>query len=69
MDIHLREPGHLAVFSTDLIMERTRALGMQGWVTLSHAYELAGVSDATPQRLIEQLAVSRRTSPRPWPAG
>jgi cytosine/adenosine deaminase-related metal-dependent hydrolase len=56
VDIHLHEPSHLAVFSTELIMERIRALGMRGRVTLSHAYELGGVSEAANRRLIEQLA-------------
>ncbi len=56
VDIHLHEPSHLALFSTELIMERVRALGMQGRVNLSHAYELGGVSDAATRRLIEQLS-------------
>ncbi|NGO74105.1 amidohydrolase family protein [Streptomyces sp. YC504] len=56
VDIHLHEPGHLGVFSTDLILERTRALGMQGKVTLSHAYELGTVDEATTRRLIEEFA-------------
>jgi cytosine/adenosine deaminase-related metal-dependent hydrolase len=55
VDIHLHEPSQLAVFSTELIMERVRALGMQGRVNLSHAYELGGVSDVASRRLIEQL--------------
>ena len=56
VDIHLHEPGHLGVFSTDLVLERVRALGMQGKVTLSHAYELGGVDEATSRRLIEEFA-------------
>ncbi|WP_426998268.1 amidohydrolase [Pseudarthrobacter sp. N5] len=56
VDIHLHEPGELGVFSTDLILERTRALGMQGQVTLSHAYQLGSVSEATTQRLIAEFA-------------
>lgn len=56
IDIHLHEPGELGVFSTELILERTRALGMQGKVTLSHAYELGSVSDAVSRRLIEEFA-------------
>ncbi|RII15992.1 N-isopropylammelide isopropyl amidohydrolase [Streptomyces sp. YIM 130001] len=56
VDIHLHEPGHLGVFSTDLILERTRALGMQGRVTMSHAYELGSVDEATSRRLIEEFA-------------
>ncbi|GAA1370155.1 amidohydrolase [Streptomyces beijiangensis] len=56
VDIHLHEPGHLGVFSTDLVLERTRALGMQGKVTISHAYELGTVDEATTRRLIEDFA-------------
>ena len=56
VDIHLHEPGHLGVFSTDLVLERVRALGMQGKVTLSHAYELGGVDEATSRRLIDEFA-------------
>lgn len=56
VDIHLHEPGELGVFSTDLILERTRALGMQGKVTLSHAYQLGSVNEATTRRLIQEFA-------------
>ncbi|REJ06115.1 N-isopropylammelide isopropylaminohydrolase [Microbacterium bovistercoris] len=56
IDIHLHEPGALGVFSTDLVIERVRALGMQGKVTMSHAYDLGGVNEATTQRLIDTFA-------------
>ncbi|WP_411730674.1 amidohydrolase family protein [Paeniglutamicibacter sp.] len=56
IDIHLHEPGHLAHFSTELIMERTRALGMEGRVTLSHAYELGNVSEAATARVMEAMS-------------
>ena len=56
IDIHLHEPGELGVFSTDLVIERTRALGMQGKVTMSHAYDLGSVNEATSRRLIETFA-------------
>ncbi|MFE4544062.1 amidohydrolase family protein [Arthrobacter sp. NPDC056727] len=56
VDIHLHEPGHLGVFSAELIFERTRALGMQGRVSLSHAYDLASVHPDVTARLIEQMA-------------
>lgn len=56
IDVHLHEPGALAVFSAELIAERTRALGMEGKVNISHAYELGGVSPATSRRLIETFA-------------
>lgn len=56
VDIHLHEHGTQGVFSADLIAERTRALGMQGKVNLSHAYELGSVNDATSRRLIDTFA-------------
>ncbi|MFI2564029.1 amidohydrolase family protein [Paenarthrobacter sp. NPDC018779] len=56
IDIHLHEPGELGVFSTDLVLERTRALGMQGKVTMSHAYQLGSVNEATTRRLIDSFA-------------
>jgi cytosine/creatinine deaminase len=56
IDVHLHEPGHLGVFSTDLIMERVRALGMQGKLTMSHSYELGSVDEATTRRLVEEFA-------------
>lgn len=42
IDIHLHEPGHLGVFSTELVLERVRAIGLQGKVTMSHATSSAG---------------------------
>lgn len=56
IDIHLHEMGTMGVFSTDLIAERTRALGMQGKVNISHAFGLGGVDAATTRRLIETFA-------------
>jgi cytosine/adenosine deaminase-related metal-dependent hydrolase len=56
VDIHLHEPGELGVFSVDLVLERVRALSMQGRVTISHGYALGGVSEATTRRLVEEFA-------------
>jgi cytosine/adenosine deaminase-related metal-dependent hydrolase len=56
VDIHLHEPGHLGVFSTDLVIERTRALGMQGKVTMSHAYQLGSISESVSRRIIDDFA-------------
>ncbi|NLU70380.1 amidohydrolase family protein [Streptomyces sp. HNM0574] len=56
VDVHLHEPGTLGVFSADLILERVRALDMAGRVTLSHAYDLGGVDEATTRRLTEEFA-------------
>lgn len=55
IDIHLHEPGDLGALSIELIAERTRALGMQGRVVISHAFSLGGVSDAYLGQLIELL--------------
>lgn len=38
IDIHLHEAGALGAFSMELILERTRALGMKGRVAISHAF-------------------------------
>ncbi|GAA3702758.1 amidohydrolase [Zhihengliuella alba] len=56
VDVHLHEMGTMGVFSTELIAERTRALGMQGRVNISHAFGLGGVDDATTRRLIDLFA-------------
>jgi cytosine deaminase len=61
LDIHLHERGEMGAFSMDLILERTRALGMQGKVAISHAFCL-GMPDADHvRRLIDELAKERVT--------
>jgi len=55
IDIHLHEPGPLGAFSVELIAERTRALGMQGRVTISHAFCLGMVNDTYLSKLIGLL--------------
>lgn len=56
VDIHLHEPGELGAFSMDLIIEQTRALGMRGNVTISHAFCLGMPDRSRAMDLIEQLA-------------
>lgn len=56
VDIHLHEPGHLGLFSTDLVIERVRALDMRGKVTMSHAYDLGSVSESVSRRVIDDFA-------------
>jgi len=56
VDIHLHEPGQLGCFSFDLIIERTRALGMKGQVTVSHAFCLGDPDAALVNPLLEQIA-------------
>jgi len=59
VDIHLHEPGEMGAFSMELIIERTRALGMGGHVVISHAFCL-GVPDPTAvDRLVASLAEAR----------
>jgi cytosine/adenosine deaminase-related metal-dependent hydrolase len=56
VDIHLHETGELGAFTIELIAERTAALGMQGLVTISHAFALGTVGAARQAALIELLA-------------
>jgi cytosine/creatinine deaminase len=56
LDIHLHEPGEVGAFSMDLICERTRALGMKGKVTISHAFCLGSPDRDLIDPLIAQLA-------------
>jgi len=55
-DIHLHEPGELGAFSMEMILERTRAHGMQGKVTISHAFCLGMPDRDRARRLIAELA-------------
>ncbi|MGI9335341.1 MAG: amidohydrolase family protein [Gammaproteobacteria bacterium] len=56
LDIHLHEAGELGAFSMELILERTLALGMQGKVTISHAFCLGMGDKSYVAHLIERLA-------------
>lgn len=55
-DIHLHETGELGAFTFELIAERTKALGMQGRVTISHAFALSSIDAARQTSLIDLLA-------------
>lgn len=59
VDIHLHEPAELGAFSLELIIERTKALGMQGRVTVSHAFCLGMADQDYVARLIDGLAAAR----------
>lgn len=56
VDLHLHETGELGAFTFELIAERTKALGMQGHVTISHAFALSSVDPDRRTALIELLA-------------
>lgn len=69
VDIHLHEPGDLGAFSVELIAERTKALGWQGRVVISHALCLGGIEDAYLDRLIELLLENEITIMSHGPSG
>ncbi len=56
VDIHLHEPGELGGFSMELIIERTRALGMAGKVVISHAFCLGMQDAAYVAQLVAKLS-------------
>jgi cytosine deaminase len=59
LDIHLHEPGEMGLFSMDLIIERTLALGMQGKVTVSHAFCLGTPDRDLVEPVFDALAKAR----------
>ncbi len=69
VDIHLHEPGTLGAFSVELIAERTKALGWQGRVVISHALCLGSIDEAYLERLIELLIENRITIMSHGPGG
>lgn len=56
IDIHLHDGGLLGVFEIEEIARRTRALGLGGKVTISHAYGLGEVPREIVQRTAHLLA-------------
>lgn len=69
VDIHLHEPGEMGAFSLELIIERTRALGMQGKVTISHGFCLGMPDLDHARRLIADMAKERIAVMTTAPAG
>lgn len=58
IDIHLHEPHELGAFAMELIAERTRAIGAQGRVTISHGFALGDVPAPRADALLTMLAES-----------
>ena len=56
IDIHLHDGGTLGAWELELIAERTAATGLDGRVTVSHAYALGQVDAAQQARLADRLA-------------
>jgi cytosine/adenosine deaminase-related metal-dependent hydrolase len=59
VDLHLHEPGELGAFCLELIVERTRALSMQGKVLVSHGYCLGALEPGAHDDLVARLAEAR----------
>ena len=58
VDLHLHDRGVLGRWELELVIERTLALGMQGMVTVSHAFCLCDGDPAVPG-LVERLSDAR----------
>jgi len=58
IDIHLHDPGTLGAFEIRRIAERTRALGMEGQVSISHAYCLGQLPPDEVRPIADTLARS-----------
>ena len=58
VDIHLHDMGTLGAFEIEQIAARTRALGMEGHVAVSHAYGLGDISADHLKTIAEILARS-----------
>lgn len=58
IDIHLHDGGTLGLFQIEEIAARTKALGMEGHVAISHAYALGDIPADALQRAGEMLAAS-----------
>lgn len=56
IDIHLHEGGELGAFSMEMILDRTRALGMKGQVAISHAFCLGMPDWNRTEALLAALA-------------
>jgi len=55
VDIHVHEHGMLGGFAIELIAERTKALGFQGKVNISHAFCLGMVDEEYLNQLVDLL--------------
>jgi cytosine deaminase len=56
IDIHLHDGGALGAWEFDLIIERTRATGLAGRVTISHAYAMGALAPDEQRRVAENLS-------------
>ncbi len=59
IDIHLHDAGPTGVRELEALIERTRAAGLEGQVTASHAFCVGGCDEPTFERLSTGLAETR----------
>lgn len=58
VDIHLHEGGSMGAFTIEEICARTQALGLQGHVSVSHAYGLGDLAPDAARRIAAKIADS-----------
>lgn len=56
IDIHLHDGGTLGAWEFELIIERTKATGLGGRVTISHAYAMGALAADEQRRIADRLA-------------
>lgn len=56
IDIHLHDGGNLGAWEFELIIERTKATGLGGRVTISHAYAMGALAADEQRRIADRLA-------------
>ncbi|MEU4840729.1 amidohydrolase [Nocardia testacea] len=56
IDIHLHDGGNLGAWEFELIIERTKATGLGGRVTISHAYAMGALGADEQRRIADRLA-------------
>ncbi|MGW5753255.1 amidohydrolase [Nocardia rhamnosiphila] len=56
VDIHLHDGGSLGAWEFELIIERTKATGLGGRVTISHAYAMGALPADEQRRIADRLA-------------
>ncbi|MGW6331182.1 amidohydrolase [Nocardia rhamnosiphila] len=56
VDIHLHDGGGLGAWEFELIIERTKATGLGGRVTISHAYAMGALAADEQRRIADRLA-------------
>ncbi|MFG3341793.1 amidohydrolase [Glycomyces sp. NPDC048151] len=55
IDVHLHDQGLLGAWEYELIIQRTKATGLAGRVTISHAYAMGGLEPDHQRRIAEGL--------------